>query len=137
MNNYIGVINDMLSDIHNEEVEFLEQFGGEYESLEEIPDEELLEIAAEGKYGWQTIRDERYLEEKKGLISTLKEKIDIIQGEADPKEKHRARKELEMHIKDARNFKRDKEKSIAAAQEVIDLANKFIEIAKDIIGKKL
>lgn len=59
----------------------------------------------------------------------MKEKINIIQGDFDSKDKHRARKDLEMLIKDARNFKRDKEESILAAQEVIDLANKCIDIA--------
>lgn len=51
MNDYMDMINDILSKIHEEEKEFLEQFDGEYESLEEVSDEELFEIAAEGKYG--------------------------------------------------------------------------------------
>ena len=55
---------------------------------------------------------------------------------ADTKEKHRARKELEELIADARYFIRHKREDIDEANKVIDVMNNVIGICQTLVEKK-
>lgn len=73
---------------------------------------------------------------KKVTLVHLKEQISILSSDTDTKKKHRARKELEKIIADARCFNLHKREDIDAANEVINVMNNVIETSQKLVGKK-
>ena len=132
-------IDSLLETVLEEERSFIEELclDEEYDAIEDIPIDETDEVDLGGKYGWQIKRDYEYIVEKKATLIQLKERISVLAEGTDDKKKHRARKELEELITEARQFNFQKREDIAAANEVINVMNNVIDTCQNLVGKKI
>ena len=138
MDELLKKIDDMLEAVLKEEREYIDELclDEEYDNIEDIPIDEPDYIDFSGKYGWQIRRDYEYISEKKAILVNLKELFSIMSSDTDPKKMHKARKELEETISDARYYRMHKKEDIDTANEVNDVMNNVIEICQKLTGKK-
>ena len=134
MKEIIKRIDDMLEIIYEQEKTLIEELDLD-EDIQSIQDISIDEIFEAG-YGWQTLRDFEYIEEKKNILEEVKKQAVILQNNDDSKAIHRAHKDLEEIIKDARGYKKSKQEDIAVIQESIDVMNSVIDISKEILSSK-
>jgi len=134
MDELIKKIDVMLETIYAHEKTFIEELDleNDCQSIQDISNDEIIELG----YGWQTLRDFEYIEEKKTILVELKKQAVILQNNDDSKAVHRAHKALEEIIKDARGYKKSKQEYMVILQESIDVLNSIINISKEISSSK-
>ena len=127
-------IDDMLEIIYEQEKTLIEELDLD-EDIQSIQDISIDEIFEAG-YGWQTLRDFEYIEEKKTILEEVKKQAVILQNNDDSKAVHRTYRALEEILKDARGYKKSKQEDVAIIQESIDVMNSVIDISKEILSSK-
>ena len=134
MDKLIKKIDDMLETILEQEKVFIEEldFDEDIQSIQDISIDEIFEAG----YGWQTLRDFEYIEEKKTILEEVKKQAVILQNNDDSKAVHRTYRALEEILKDARGYKKSKQEDVAIIQESIDVMNSVIDISKEILSSK-
>ena len=134
MDELIKKIDIMLETIYEQEKTFIEELDLENncQSIQDISNDEIIELG----YGWQTLRDFEYIEEKKTILEELKKQAVILQNNDDSKAVHRAHRALEEIIKDARGYKKSKQEDMEILQESIEVMNSVISISKELSSNR-
>lgn len=127
-------IDEMLEIIYEQEKTLIEELDYD-EDIQSIHDISIDEIFEAG-YGWQTLRDFEYIEEKKTILEELKKQAIILHNNDDSKAVHSVHKALEEIIKDARNYKKSKQEDMGILQESIDVMNSVINISKELSSNR-